>query len=109
MSTGGSTPVARYALTALSTQADPRNRYTPWVRAPWSVIIREPASAWCIARPMDKIALMSPDALTTRAGTWLAIRAGRGGRNGQNAHGVIVWSTGLNSGALARCAWMALQ
>jgi hypothetical protein len=96
-------------LTALSTHADPRNRYTPWVLTLCKVIIRESARARCMARPMDKTALMSPDAWTTRAGTWLAIAAGRGGRNGQKAHGVIVWSTGLKSGALARCAWMARQ
>jgi len=43
-----------------------------------------------MARPIDKMALMSPDALTMSAGTWLPIAGGLGGRNGQNAHGVIV-------------------
>jgi hypothetical protein len=58
---------------------------------------------------MGKMALISPEALTTSAGTWLAIRIGRGGRYGQNAHGEMVWSTGLNSGALARLASMTFQ
>jgi len=54
-------------------------------------------------------ALMSPEASTIRAGTSLLTRGAGATWNGQNAYGVMVWSTGLNSGALARRAWTPRQ